>query len=131
MAPRKTNKDFDKFIGEKIRQRRIILGMSMKELASYIGVGYQQVQKYEKGVNRISATTLYLIATALNVKIQRFVEGFGDSSDHTDSLHEELPATNIQEEKKIRDLLATYYGIPDPCVRKKLLELIKTISRFQ
>ena len=67
---RKFNKSLDAFIGEKVKQCRIALGMSQDKLGSYLGITFQQVQKYEKGINRISASMLYTIATVLNVEIQ-------------------------------------------------------------
>ena len=126
MAPKKINKNFDTFIGEKIMQRRISLGMTLEELAPYTGVSFPQLVKYEKGISKIKASVLYLIAKALNVKFQYFVEGFGDSNNHTDSLYEEIPAISIQEEEKVLNLLKAYHDIHDPRVRNKLLQLMKT-----
>ncbi len=128
MLQRKLNKNFDTFIGEKVRQRRFALGMSQSKLASYIGVSFQQVQKYEKGIDRINASMLYSIAVALNVKIQYFVKGFDDSRNRTDSSQDKKSTATIREEKNARDLLAAYYDIHDHNTRKKFLELIKVVS---
>lgn len=66
----------DLYIGMRIRERRVRLGMSQAELADAIGVTYQQVRKYEHGINRVSASRLYLIATVLQVSMDYFLEGY-------------------------------------------------------
>ena len=68
------------FIGRRLRERRVTLGMSQQELAGIIGVSYQQVQKYERGINRISAAQLYEVACALDTPITYFYEGFGETA---------------------------------------------------
>lgn len=62
----------DRGIGERIRARRLEIGMSQEKLADAIGVTFQQVQKYEKGVNRVAASTLFAIAQALGAKLVSF-----------------------------------------------------------
>ena len=67
--------DVDRVIGQKVRDRRILLGLSQEKLADGLGITFQQVQKYERGSNRISAGRLYAIAQALEVDIAWFFEG--------------------------------------------------------
>jgi len=67
-------REIDKHVGCRIRERRILLGYTQQQMASLIGVTYQQAHKYERGINRISAGRLYSIATALNVPISYFFE---------------------------------------------------------
>lgn len=67
-------REIDKHVGGRIRERRILLGHTQQQMASLIGVTYQQAHKYERGINRISAGRLYSIATALNVPISYFFE---------------------------------------------------------
>lgn len=69
--------DVDKFVGEKIRERRIMLGLTQQELAHGIGVTYQQAHKYEQGVNRVSAGRLFEIARMLNTPVEFFFDGIG------------------------------------------------------
>ncbi|WP_135079304.1 helix-turn-helix transcriptional regulator [Terasakiella sp. SH-1] len=69
--------DVDRFVGEKIRERRIMLGLTQQELAKGIGVTYQQAHKYEQGVNRVSAGRLFEIARMLNTPVEFFFEGVG------------------------------------------------------
>jgi transcriptional regulator with XRE-family HTH domain len=67
--------DVDRYVGARIRERRILLGLTQQNMAELIGVTYQQVHKYEKGFNRVSASRLYIIAQALGVEVNYFFEG--------------------------------------------------------
>jgi transcriptional regulator with XRE-family HTH domain len=67
--------DADRYVGARIRERRVMLGLSQQQLAQMIGVTYQQAHKYERGLNRISAGRLYEIAQVLNVPVSWFFEG--------------------------------------------------------
>ncbi len=68
----------DRYVGGRIRERRIMLGLSQQQMAHMIGVTYQQTHKYERGINRISAGRLFEIARALKVSVSYFFEGLGD-----------------------------------------------------
>lgn len=72
-------RQIDKHVGDRIRERRIMMGYTQQEMASLIGVTYQQAHKYERGINRISAGRLYSIAAALNVPINYFFEGLSET----------------------------------------------------
>ncbi len=74
--PRAQN--IDQFVGDRIRSRRIILGLTQQQMANIIGVTYQQAHKYEKGVNRIAAGRLFQIAQALGVEVGYFFEGMAE-----------------------------------------------------
>ena len=69
--------DVDRYVGARMRERRITLGLSQQQLAELIGVTYQQAHKYEKGINRIAAGRLYTIAKALGVEVSFFYDGIG------------------------------------------------------
>lgn len=118
--------DLDKHIGERVKTRRIALGISQNKLGIHLGVTFQQIQKYEKGINRISASTLYRIAGALSVDYSYFFEGFGSHI----LKEENVPAYEYDSSKKkeTTELLKAYYKISSPAVRKKLLELIKSFA---
>ena len=68
----------DRYVGGRIRERRIMLGLSQQQMADMIGVTYQQTHKYERGINRISAGRLFEIARVLKVPVSYFFEGLGD-----------------------------------------------------
>lgn len=118
----------DQYIGGRLRLWRRTLEVDACALAERVGITYQQLQKYEKGMNRISATRLYAIARELNVPIDYFYQ---DANTAPDTDTDEL-AGNVQ-----RDLLASGVGtdflrcfvsIKDPTVRKALLNLMRSIS---
>ncbi|MBB4286893.1 helix-turn-helix domain-containing protein [Roseospira goensis] len=67
--------DVDRFVGQRIRERRVMLGLSQQQMAEMIGVTYQQAHKYERGINRISAGRLFEIAQVLGVPVSFFFEG--------------------------------------------------------
>ena len=69
--------DTDRYIGAKLRERRLMLGMTQQQMAELIGVTYQQAHKYEKGINRVAGGRLYAIAQALGVEVSFFYEGIG------------------------------------------------------
>ena len=70
--PRKSNSELDSFTGARLRIRRLMLGMSQEALSEKLSLTFQQTQKYEKGINRVSASRLYELAQALNVPVQYF-----------------------------------------------------------
>jgi len=72
--------DTDRQVGTRIRERRIIMGLSQQQLADQIGVTYQQAHKYERAINRISAGRLYEISHVLKVPVSYFFEGLGDDN---------------------------------------------------
>ena len=77
--PRSRAQDIDRHVGARMRQRRIMLGLTQHQLAELIGVTYQQAHKYEKGINRIAAGRLSGIAQALGVEVGYFYEGMGQT----------------------------------------------------
>jgi transcriptional regulator with XRE-family HTH domain len=117
----------DIHVGKRIRMRRLLLGMNQETLASGLGLTFQQVQKYEGGANRVSASRLSAVAEILGVPISYF---FGD-----------LPATNVEvsAEENVRrerlersvtiELVRLYYAIPDPTVRRQFLEMVKAVAQ--
>ena len=74
-APRPRAEDMDRHVGARMRERRLMLGLTQQQMAELIGVTYQQAHKYEKGVNRIAGGRLYTIAQALGVEVGYFYEG--------------------------------------------------------
>jgi transcriptional regulator with XRE-family HTH domain len=118
-------RELDVYIGSKIRFRRSMMNISQNKLGSSLGVTFQQVQKYEKGINKVSASTLYMIANALGVEISYFMDGFNDNRmlrDETVCLYD----TDISRNKESISLLKEYYKVDKP-IRKKILDFIKCV----
>ncbi|MEK6733790.1 MAG: helix-turn-helix transcriptional regulator [Pseudomonadota bacterium] len=129
------------YIGDKIRSRRHKLGMSQAALGQKIGVTFQQVQKYEKGVNKIVASKLFHIANNLDVPISYFFEGLSlvnDSKQNlsNDSAFREEPLEFNYEHgndqfssvKESMALVKAFNSIDNKDTRKKLLVLMKTLA---
>jgi transcriptional regulator with XRE-family HTH domain len=127
----KSSRDsIDLHIGKRVKARRFFLGISQEKLGNCLGVTFQQIQKYEKGTNRISAGTLYNIANILAIDISYFYDGYQQAP----SLNEESkPVYNSDQSKnkEISELLRSFYKITDAVIRKKVLDLIKSIVSAQ
>ena len=117
--------DLDSFIGRKVKKKRSELGMSQGKLGRFLGVSFQQIQKYENGKNRISASTLLQISRILGVDFSYFIEGY----DTVESLHDVSTATYQSYGSKESNLLIThFFKIKDFTLRKQILDIIKRIS---
>ncbi|MBL8542256.1 MAG: helix-turn-helix transcriptional regulator [Hyphomonadaceae bacterium] len=111
----------DREIGARVRARRLEIGMSQERLAELLGVTFQQVQKYEKGINRIAASRLYDIAGALEVPVVHFYEGLGGSKkrDGGNAVGKALGEAGAIE------LLMLYASIKSAKVRRRLIEVVR------
>lgn len=118
----------DRRIGQRVRSRRLEIGMSQERLAELLGVTFQQVQKYEKGVNRIAASRLHDISNALDMPVSRFFEGMAPGR-----------ASGVSEAAKdyVEDVLATPEGaqlmalfasIQNVRVRRRVVELVRALA---
>lgn len=126
----------DVHVGKKLKLRRNVLGLSQGELGTKIGVTFQQIQKYERGANRIGSSRLYDLSQILNVPINYFFEGINDLSSILGNVSikgfAEKPSVNFRKEcvdsKETLALVKAYYKIDDPAIRKKILGLIKAVG---
>ncbi|MEZ5994294.1 MAG: helix-turn-helix transcriptional regulator [Hyphomonadaceae bacterium] len=116
----------DKKVGQRVRSRRLEIGMSQERLAELLGVTFQQVQKYEKGVNRIAVSRLHDIAIALEMPPARFFEGLsprmGVAEGQQDYVDDALATPEGAQ------LIALFASIRSPRVRKRVLELVKALT---
>jgi transcriptional regulator with XRE-family HTH domain len=120
----------DIHVGSRVRLRRIELGMSQEKLAAELGLTFQQVQKYERAANRISASRLYHIGKVLDVKVPFFYEGYSDAGSL--SGFAEPPAEAFQSDLLQRrdtiELVNAFYAIDNPTLRRQLLDLAKGLA---
>ncbi len=129
----------DVHVGSRIRLRRTLLGMSQERLGEALGLTFQQVQKYERGVNRVGASRLFDLSRVLDVPISFFFDDMPDSL--ASSLGPPLSrrATGFTEtpdgfgddtlsRRETLELVRAYYRITDPAVRKRVFELIKSMG---
>ena len=113
----------DVHVGKRIRHRRWTLGTTQQQLADRVGIKFQQIQKYETGMNRISASRLWDIAEALDVPISFFFEGL-DGTARAEV--EQLPG-DLMSDKEALELVRSYYAIPE-AQRKRLFDLARVLS---
>lgn len=106
----------DDHLGARIRERRIMLGLTQQQIADRIGVTFQQVHKYERGIDRISAGRLFEIAQTLNVPIQYFFDGLADG---------EAPQPAIPHQRMLREITRNFAKIPN----EKHQEALSLVAR--
>src|SRR5262245_17874874 len=136
MASKGFPNPIDVHVGARIRLRRTLLGISQSALADTIGLTFQQVQKYEKGTNRVSSSRLMDMAHALDVSLSYFFEEMaaGVSEQTPSKLMSAKKLPEIDQEKdplarrETLELVRAYYRIQDPVVRKRLADLTKAVA---
>ncbi|GAA6163141.1 helix-turn-helix transcriptional regulator [Pelagimonas sp. KU-00592-HH] len=116
----------DVHVGKRIRQRRWLTGMTQQQLANQVGIKFQQIQKYETGANRVSASRLWDIADALDVPVSFFFEGIEGDEGANEAASAKVPA-DIMGDKEALDLVRSYYAIPEN-QRRRLFELARVLS---
>ncbi|EDM71763.1 transcriptional regulator, XRE family protein [Roseobacter sp. AzwK-3b] len=115
----------DIHVGKRIRHRRWLVGMTQQQLAESVGIKFQQIQKYETGANRVSASRLWDIADALDVDVSFFFEGLETDSGKSEA-GEKVPA-DLLGDKEALDLVRSYYAIPEN-QRRRLFDLARVLS---
>jgi len=115
----------DVHVGKRIRQRRWMNGTTQQQLAEAVGIKFQQIQKYETGMNRVSASRLWDIAHVLGVPVSFFFEGL-DASDQSGIAQGDVPG-DVLTDKEALDLLRSYYAIPEN-QRRRLFDLARVLS---
>ena len=125
MTTKKAN-PIDGQVGNRVRIRRMLIGMSQEKLGDLLGLTFQQVQKYEKGVNRIGAGRLFEIARILDVPIDFFYDGVGTTSDGVGETS--APVMEFISSTEGLQLSLAFMKIKDPKVRKRVLDLVKSLA---
>lgn len=117
----------DAHVGARMRYRRMLLGMSQEALGEKLGVTFQQVQKYEKGLNRIGASRLYQIATILDVPISFFFADLPESTGGTDGEADIAPLDFVVTHEGLQLNLA-FSRIRDGDTRRRIVDLVRTLA---
>ena len=115
----------DTYVGQRIRDKRNERGMSQTEVANALGVTFQQVQKYERGTNRVSASRLFDLSRILSVPIQYFFAGLNNQS--TPIEKEDDNVIHLMKPDTV-ELVEAYYKVENPQVRRQILSTIRSIS---
>lgn len=128
---KKSPNPVDKHVGSRVRMRRMMIGMSQEKLGENLGITFQQIQKYEKGTNRIGASRLQHISTVLGVSVAFFFEGIPSIAPGAAGFAEDASPAYVS------DFLATSEGIaltraflkiPDSKVRRRIVDLVEALA---
>jgi transcriptional regulator with XRE-family HTH domain len=111
----------DAHVGKRIRHRRWMIGMTQQQLADKVGIKFQQIQKYETGMNRVSASRLWDISDAVGVSISFFFEGL------TENAQASQAGNDMMADKEALELVRSYYAIPE-AQRRRLFDLARVLS---
>jgi transcriptional regulator with XRE-family HTH domain len=138
LEPEQRSKPIDVHVGSRVRLRRTLLGMSQEKLGGALGLTFQQVQKYERGVNRIGASRLFDLARVLDVPIGFFFDDMPDSMGGLGSSFRtrltgfaetgEGSEGDTLHKRETLELVRAYYRITEPAVRKRVFDLIKGLA---
>ena len=123
----------DVHVGSRVRLRRTLLGMSQEKLARAVGLTFQQIQKYERGANRIGASRLFQFTRVLDVPVSFFFDDMPSDAGHGIPGLAEGPAETFEQGNVARretlELVRAYYKITDPAVRRRMFDLTKALGR--
>ncbi len=117
----------DLHVGKRLRRRRRLLGLTQQQLAEAIGIRFQQIQKYECGGNRVTASRLYELSVALNVPVTYFYQGLMAESSGAPANDRDQIAADVLSQKETLELIRAYYKLGER-PRKRLLDLAKALQ---
>lgn len=137
MSENKLPNIIDKHVGQRLRWRRRQLNLSQEKLGELLGLTFQQIQKYERGVNRVSAGRLFELAKVMEVKVPYFYEGLDDAG--VDSFQKSLAETGRDYEpgetqpgseqvEGAGELVELFSAIPDPKLREAVLTMVRSAA---
>jgi transcriptional regulator with XRE-family HTH domain len=117
----------DIHVGRMMRQRRWLVGMTQQQLAETVGIKFQQIQKYETGANRVSASRLWDIAGALGVPMTHFFDGIEHIAPPEAVTNSEQAPADFLNNKEVMDLVRSYYAIPKD-LRRRVIDLARVLG---
>ena len=121
----------DVHVGSRMRLKRTMMGMSQEKLGEKLGVTFQQVQKYEKGTNRISASRLFQLTNILNAPVSFFYDGVHGESKSASGFAEEGStdfAMDLLNDPETLQLYRAFSSVKDPKIRRRIVDLVKSIA---
>jgi transcriptional regulator with XRE-family HTH domain len=131
MASKKSPNPIDVHVGSRVRLRRMMLGMSQEKLGEALGITFQQIQKYEKGTNRVGASRLQHIATVLKVPVSFFFEDAPGTPDEALGFAEHQPHSYVVDFLSSSEGLSlnkAFVRIKDARVRRRIVDLVQSLS---
>jgi len=130
----------DVHVGSRVRLRRTLLGLSQERLGEAVGLTFQQIQKYERGANRIGASRMYDLAHVLDVPVSFFFDDMPDDVKQRDAVPVSVSGEddeaagaepNPLNRRETLELVRAYYRITSARVRKRMFELVKAVARVE
>ena len=128
---KKAPNPIDKHVGSRVRMRRMMVSMSQEKLGEHLGITFQQIQKYEKGTNRIGASRLQQISTVLGVPVAFFFEGAPAFGPEGEGFSEDQSPAYVPDFLATSDgltLTRNFMRITDPKIRRRIVELVIAIA---
>ena len=136
MSRRPAGDAIDVHVGKRVRERRVLLGMSQKILAKSVGVSFQQIQKNERGTNRIGASRMFELSKVLDVPVSFFFDDLPPQPPIKSAIPRKIAAENraafapgLMGAKETQELLDSYYAVKSQRLRKRLLTFIRGLNR--
>ena len=125
-------KPVDVHVGSRVRLGRTLLGLSQTNLGDAVGLTFQQIQKYERGANRIGSSRLYQFSQVLDVPVSFFFDDMPEAAGGSPGgLSEDAPSASESDQfikRESLELVRAYYKIANPVVRKRIFELVKAVA---
>jgi transcriptional regulator with XRE-family HTH domain len=125
----------DVHVGSRVRLRRTLMGLSQEKLGEAVGLTFQQIQKYERGSNRIGASRLHEFSQILNVPVSFFFEGAADDRAAPSRARsggngkKKMSDEDFLQKRETLELVRAYYRVPDHLIRKKIFEMVKALAK--
>jgi transcriptional regulator with XRE-family HTH domain len=124
----------DVHVGQRLRQRRVLVGLSQEKLARMVGITFQQVQKYERGANRIVASRLFELAKVLDVPVSYFFDELSakaanDADAGAAAQTGDAGSHDVMAERETLELVRAYYNIDDERVRRRAFDLLRSLAK--
>lgn len=126
----------DIHVGSRVRLRRTLLGLSQEKLGEAVGLTFQQIQKYERGANRIGASRMFDLSQVLDVPVSFFYDDMSTEVKNRDAVDEEGHHVDVELEKdplsrrETLELVRAYYKVSSSPVRKRVFELVKSLAKM-
>lgn len=133
MSNERRSTSIDAYVGQRMKQRRDGMGLSQERLAGLLGISFQQVQKYERGLNRISASRLFQLCGVLGVEAGYFFDGLGPMlppgmAEGAGPLPDPLSTAALLSVPGALDMLTEYSRLESPAQRRKVVEMVRILS---
>ena len=130
VVSKKAPNPVDRHVGSRVRMRRMLVGMSQEKLGDALGITFQQIQKYEKGTNRIGASRLHQIGRVLGVPIEFFYEGAPQIGGPGGMAESPAPAymADFLSTAEGLDLMKGFVGIKDVRIRRRIVDLVRALA---